>query len=95
MPAGKSLGCIFKNPLPQTAGDRRISAGLLIEKAGWKGKREGGAKISEEHANFIINDGGATYENVKKLIRNVRRDVSEKQGVRLEEEIRYLGDLWQ
>ncbi|HAC11155.1 MAG TPA: hypothetical protein DCE65_04775, partial [Clostridiales bacterium] len=56
---------------------------------------EGGAKISEEHANFIINDGGATYENVKKLIRNVRRDVSEKQGVRLEEEIRYLGDLWQ
>lgn len=95
LPAGKSLGCIFKNPLPQTAGDRRISAGLLIEKAGWKGKREGGAKISEEHANFIINDGGATYENVKKLIRNVRRDVSEKQGVRLEEEIRYLGDLWQ
>ena len=94
LPKGKSLGCVFKNPPPLVAGERRISAGALIEQAGMKGRKIGGAAVSETHANFIVNEGGATYENVRSLIEEVRRAVYETHGVRLEEEIRYLNDLW-
>lgn len=94
LPKGKSLGCVFKNPPPLVADERRISAGALIEQAGMKGRKIGGAAVSETHANFIINEGGATYENVRSLIEEVRRAVYETHGVRLEEEIRYLNDLW-
>lgn len=85
---------MFKNPPSLTAGENRISAGKLIESAGMKGKRAGGAEVSEKHANFIVNEGGATYKDVRSLIEEVRRAVYETQGVRLEEEIRYLDDLW-
>lgn len=94
LPRGKSLGCVFKNPPPLVAGERGISAGELIEQAGMKGKKIGGAEVSEKHANFIINAGGATYRNVRSLIEEVRRAVYETHGVRLEEEIRYLDGLW-
>ena len=94
LPKGKSLGCVFKNPPPLVAGERRISAGALIEQAGMKGRKIGGAAISALHANFIVNEGGATYEDVRSLIEEVRRAVYETHGVRLEEEIRYLNDLW-
>lgn len=94
LPKGKSLGCIFKNPPPLIAGERRISAGALIESSGMKGAREGGAVVSKDHANFIINEDGATYEDVRALIERVRRAVFETHGVRLEEEIRYLGGEW-
>ena len=83
LPRGKSMGCVFKNP----TGDY---AGALIEKAGLKGLRKGGAVVSEEHANFIINDGGATTDDVRSLIETVRATVLEKFGVLLTEEIRYL-----
>lgn len=94
LPRGKSLGCVFKNPPSLTAGENRISAGKLIESAGMKGRRAGGAEVSKKHANFIVNEGGATYKDVRSLIEEVRRAVYEMQGVRLEEEIRYLDDLW-
>ena len=94
LPRGKSLGCVFKNPPSLTAGENRISAGKLIESAGMKGRRAGGAEVSEKHAHFIVNEGGATYKDVRSLIEEVRRAVYETQGVRLEEEIRYLDDLW-
>lgn len=95
LPKGKSLGCIFKNPLSPDNGERRVSAGRLIEQSGMKGVKAGGARVSERHANFIINEGGATYRDVCELIETVRGKVYETQGVKLEEEIRYLKDMWQ
>jgi len=81
-----SAGCIFKNP----SSDSR-SAGELIDKCGLKGKKIGGAKISEKHANFIINTGRARAEDVVKLIKIIKNKVRRKFGIKLEEEIQYLG----
>lgn len=83
LPRGKSLGCIFKNP-------PNVSAGSLIEGAGLKGLRFGGAIVSTVHANFIINDKNATVAEIKTLITTVKNAVFAQYGVRLEEEIRYL-----
>ena len=84
LPKGKSMGCVFKNP-------NGISAGELIENAGLKGKKMGGAYISEEHANFIINDGNATPQDIRDLIVFIKETVLKQNGVLLEEEICYLG----
>ncbi len=77
----RSAGCVFKNP----PGGK--SAGWLIDKAGLKGARVGGAVVSEKHANFIINDGGATASDILRLIDIVMRRVHDTFGVRLELEI--------
>jgi len=84
-PGGSSTGSVFKNP----PGDH---AGRLIEAAGLKGYRIGGAAISTLHANFILNTGGATASEIRKLIEFARSRVAEDFGVRLHEEIQYLGD---
>jgi len=68
-----------------------IPAGWLIDKCGLKGKRIGNAKISEKHANFIVNLGEGQAKDVKKLINLVKKRVKNKFGVELEEEIQYLG----
>ena len=78
--AAGSAGCIFKNP-------RGMSAGALIDKAGLKGRRVGGAMISEKHANFILADKTATAFDVLKLIDMVRDSVAGEFGVNLEKEI--------
>ena len=83
LPKGKSAGCIFKNPIGQ-------SAGKLIEGAGLKGLRVGGAVVSEIHANFIINEGGATADDVKKLILLIKNAVFAQYKITLEEEIRII-----
>ncbi len=83
LPKGKSAGCIFKNP-------PKYSAGELIEKAGLKGLRIGGAKVSEEHANFIINDGKATTREIRALIELIKNAVFAYCGIVLEEEIQYI-----
>ncbi len=83
LPKGKSMGCVFKNP-------SGISAGQLIECAGLKGLRVGGAHISPLHANFILNDIGATSEQIKTLIAIIKNAVFAQYNIRLEEEIRYL-----
>jgi UDP-N-acetylmuramate dehydrogenase len=75
-----NAGCIFKNP-------RGISAGALIDRAGLKGKRIGGAHVSEKHANFILTDSGTKASDVLKLINQIRDNVYEKNGVYLELEI--------
>ncbi|MGN0817735.1 MAG: UDP-N-acetylmuramate dehydrogenase [Candidatus Coproplasma sp.] len=85
LPKGRSCGCAFKNP-------PCIPAGKLIEQAGLKGKRIGGAYVSPIHANFIINDGGSA-DDVRKLIFTVRREVYNYCGVLLEEEVDYIGDF--
>ena len=84
-PAGATVGSTFKNP-------ENYHSGELIEKADLKGKKIGGAKISEKHANFIINEGDATAADVKKLIDLMKKTVKEKFDVDLEEEVRYIGE---
>jgi len=79
-----SAGCIFKNPPGAKAGE-------LIEKAGLKGMRVGGAEISQKHANFIVNLGDASAEDVRELVKLAKRAVYEKFGLLLEEEIVYIG----
>jgi UDP-N-acetylmuramate dehydrogenase len=81
----KSIGCIFRNPTGK-------SAGALIDQCGLKGMAVGGAKVSEMHANFIINYAKASSSDVKKLIRLVQEKVLEQTGVYLEPEIRMSDD---
>lgn len=81
----RSAGSVFKNPSPETA------AGYLIDKAGLKGSRRGDAEISPKHANFIINHGNASSEDVAWLIRLARKSVRERFGIDLELEIKTLG----
>ena len=83
LPKGKSMGCVFKNP-------ENNVAGKLIEGAGLKGLRVGGAVVSKLHANFIINDNGATAADIKSLIQIVKNAVFAQYKIRLEEEIRYI-----
>ena len=85
-PAGRSCGSVFKNPTGQTAGQ-------LIDKAGLKGLKIGGAKISIQHGNFIITDGTATATDVYKLIGTVKEKIIQLFGVTLQEEVEYLGEF--
>ena len=80
----KNCGSVFKNP----AGD---SAGRLVEAAGLKGAWEGRAQISDLHANFIVNHGGAGAEDVRRLIERARAAVRERFGVELEPEVELVG----
>lgn len=84
-PRGKSCGCVFKN-------HGKISAGKIIDEAGLKGLSNAGARVSEEHANFIINSGNSSAE-VYKLIKEVQRRVYASFGIYLEEEVVYIGDF--
>lgn len=79
-----SAGCVFKNPGNE-------SAGKLIEQAGLKGEKIGRAQVSDVHANFIVNTGGATAADVLGLINRVKGIVFEKTGAALEFEIKLLG----
>ncbi|NNE08172.1 MAG: UDP-N-acetylmuramate dehydrogenase [Gemmatimonadetes bacterium] len=81
-----SAGCIFKNP------DNAKQAGYLIDKAGLKGMAVGGAAISEQHGNFLINRGGATANDVLTLLAEVRKIVKKRYDVELEPEVRILGE---
>lgn len=67
-------------------------AGKLISDAGLRGCRVGGAAVSEKHAGFVINTGGATAADVKALIAHIQKTVDEKFGVRLQREVIYFGD---
>jgi UDP-N-acetylmuramate dehydrogenase len=80
-----NAGCVFKNP----AGD---SAGRLIEEAGLKGLRHGGAEISTRHANFVVNQGDARAADVLWLMEEARQAVLAKSGIKLENEILVLGE---
>ncbi len=88
-----SAGCIFQNPSPDDAVPAGIprSAGALIDRAGLKGLRIGGARISERHANFIVNDGGATADDIRQLIERARDEVRRRFGVELRDEVVCLG----
>ncbi len=80
----QSIGCIFRNPL------KDVSAGALIDRCGLKGMRMGGAKISEMHANFIVNDAAASSCDVLALIAFIQGRVLKETGIQLQPEIRVL-----
>jgi UDP-N-acetylmuramate dehydrogenase len=80
-----SCGSVFRNP----PGD---FAGRLIEEAGLKGHRLGGAMVSDKHANFILNTGKATAADIENLIAEVRAGVERTSGVQLELEVRVIGE---
>ncbi|MBJ8026718.1 UDP-N-acetylmuramate dehydrogenase [Bacillus cereus group sp. N21] len=77
-------GSIFRNPLPNFAGD-------LVEKAGLRGHQIGGAKISEMHGNFIVNAGSASAQDVLDLIAFVKKTIKEKFGVDMHTEVEIIG----
>jgi len=83
-----SCGSVFRNP----PGDH---AARLIEAAGLKGYRIGGAEVSPKHANFIINTGDATATDIEELIEHVRQTVFEQHGVELQHEVRIVGEAAQ
>ena len=91
-----SAGCIFQNPdraRDAVPADIPASAGALVDRAGLKGSRNGAAKVSDTHANFIVNEGGASAADIRALIERCKRDVRERFGVALREEIVYLGEF--
>lgn len=81
----KSAGCVFRNP-----GAGCQSAGALIEQAGLKGVAIGGARVSEKHANFLINGGGSKSQDVQALIALVKEEVHKKFGLWLQDEVLYI-----
>ncbi len=94
-----SAGCFWKNPLnceklkqlfPQFANKETISAGFLIDQVGLKGTQIGGAQVSEKHAAFIINAGGATAKDVKNLAEKIKNAVQEKFAIVLEPEVKII-----
>ncbi len=80
-----NTGSIFKNP-PE------IAAGQLIEELGLKGFKIGGAKFSDLHANFIVNEGGASARDVLELIELAKKEAYSKRGIKLETEVRLIGN---
>ncbi len=89
-----SAGCFFKNPRGDEVSSfgcqvpKQMSAGSLIDQAGLKGKRIGGAEVSARHANFIINRAGASATDILALADLIQKEVSDKFGVHLEPEVR-------
>ena len=83
-PAAPSAGCTFKNP-------PTIPAGKLIDELGLKGTRVGGAVVSAEHGNFIVNDGNATARDVLELIAILKARVKEARGIELQTEVEIIG----
>ncbi|MEE2946770.1 MAG: UDP-N-acetylmuramate dehydrogenase [Verrucomicrobiota bacterium] len=83
-PKARSAGCIFKNP-------EAIPAGKLVDELGLKGASEGGAMVSEEHGNFIINNGGATADDVLRLICRIRERAMAERGIELQTEVQIIG----
>jgi len=105
-PNGPSAGCIFKNipldtvnpeklkakgiELEQFTKYQKIPAGYLIDRLGLKGKRIGGAQVSTKHANYIVNIGGATAEDVVMLVSFIKQQIRDEYGVQLQEEVQFI-----
>jgi len=84
-PAAPSAGCMFKNP-------PAIPAGQLIDELGLKGTRTGGAVVSAEHGNFLVNDGSATARDILELIGIIKQRVRAERGIELETEVEIVGE---
>jgi UDP-N-acetylmuramate--alanine ligase len=84
-PSAKSAGCIFKNT-------DSIPAGKLVDELGLKNARVGKARVSEVHGNFIVNDGGATADEMLELIDKIKATARERRGIELETEVQIVGE---
>lgn len=84
-PAAPSAGCMFKNPAT-------IAAGRLIDELGLKNTKIGGARISQEHGNFLVNDGGATAKDVLALMELLRSKAMVERGIDLHTEVEIVGE---
>lgn len=84
-PVAPSAGCIFRNP-------GSVTAGKLIDELGLKGTRVGGALVSTQHANFIVNDGTATARDVLELVQLIQQRVRVARGIDLETEVEIVGE---
>jgi len=84
-PAAPSAGCIFKNP-------ETIPAGKLVDELGLKGTRVGGAVVSAEHGNFIVNDGSATARDILELISILQAKAKAERGIDLQTEVEIIGE---
>jgi len=84
-PIAASAGCIFKNP-------KEIAAGKLIEDIGMKGFSVGGARVSDVHGNFIVNDGNASALDVLSVIEKIKRTALDIRGIELETEVQIIGE---
>jgi UDP-N-acetylenolpyruvoylglucosamine reductase len=84
-PAAPSAGCIFKNPAT-------VPAGKLVDELGMKGTKIGGAMVSLEHGNFIVNDDGATAKDVLELVALVRSRAKAERGIDLHTEVEIIGE---
>jgi UDP-N-acetylenolpyruvoylglucosamine reductase len=84
-PAAPSAGCMFKNPAT-------IPAGRLIDELGLKGTRVGGARVSQEHGNFLVNDGQATAVEVLELIGILQAKARAERGIELHTEVEIIGE---
>jgi UDP-N-acetylenolpyruvoylglucosamine reductase len=84
-PAAPSAGCMFKNPTT-------VPAGRLIDELGLKGTRVGGARISQEHGNFLVNDGNATAADVLELIGILQAKARAERGIELHTEVEIIGE---
>ncbi len=83
-PVAASAGCIFKNPAS-------LSAGQLVEELGYKNRSVGRARVSAEHGNFIVNDGGATAAEILALIEAIRKEARERRAIELDTEVQIIG----
>jgi UDP-N-acetylenolpyruvoylglucosamine reductase len=84
-PSAKSAGCVFKNT-------DSVPAGRLVDELGLKNARVGKARVSEVHGNFIVNDGGATANEMLELIEKIKAIAREKRGIELETEVQIVGE---
>lgn len=84
-PVGASAGCVFKNP-------QLCGAGKLVDDLGLKGRRVGRAAVSDVHANFIVNEGGATAREVLDLVAEIKEAAQRERGVQLELEVKVIGE---
>jgi UDP-N-acetylmuramate dehydrogenase len=87
---------VFQNPDPSRVAlpsGMPASAGALVDAAGLKGAACGGARVSSVHANFVVNEGGASARDVASLIESMREAVAARFGVVLEEEIVRVGEF--
>jgi UDP-N-acetylmuramate dehydrogenase len=82
-PKGHSCGSFFKNPDP----NKELYAGKLVDECGLKGKKIGGAFVSEKHGNFLMNDGTGTAAEILQLAREVRKKVKEEKGIVMDNEV--------
>ena len=83
-PRARSAGCVFRNP-------ETIPAGKLVDELGFKGLAEGGAMVSEEHANFIVNTGEATAGDILRLIQRIQEKALVERGISLKTEVQIVG----